>query len=140
LPAGLQFHPRNISHIPAQRSFARVAWLAIAGDGRPYSEASRNHSGGNGEQTDIGGSIDHSKIGFRANSELGYVFPDLFVGPNAAVPGTGQIIHTAANLGFSPVSLDAQNTYYGVYAIETFDVTTRLSLTAGRATTSPRSP
>jgi iron complex outermembrane receptor protein len=79
----------------------------------------------------IGGSIDHSKIGFQANSELGYVFPDLFVGPNAAVPGTGQIIHTAANLGFSPVSLDAQNTYYGVYANETFDVTTRLSLTAG---------
>jgi iron complex outermembrane recepter protein len=79
----------------------------------------------------IGGSIDHSNIGFQANSELGYVFPDLFVGPNAAVPGTGQIIHTAANLGFSPVSLDAQNTYYGVYANETFDVTTRLSLTAG---------
>ncbi len=79
----------------------------------------------------IGGSIDRSKIGFQANSELGYVFPDLFVGPNSAVPGTGQIIHTAANLGFSPVSLDAQNTYYGVYANETFDVTTRLSLTAG---------
>jgi iron complex outermembrane recepter protein len=79
----------------------------------------------------VGGSIDHSKIGFQANSELGYVFPDLFVGPNAAVPGTGQIIHTAANLGFSPLSLDAQNTYYGVYANETFDVTTRLSLTAG---------
>jgi iron complex outermembrane receptor protein len=79
----------------------------------------------------IGGSIDHSKIGFQANSELGYVFLDLFVGPNAAVPGTGQIIHTAANLGFSPVSLDAQNTYYGVYANETFDVTTRLSFTAG---------
>src|SRR5262245_42691701 len=28
------------------------------------------------------GSIDHSKIGFQANSELGYIFPDLFVGPN----------------------------------------------------------
>src|SRR5438093_1562646 len=57
----------------------------------------------------IGGSIDHSNIGFQANSELGYIFPDLFIGPNSAVPGTGQIIHTAANLGFSPVSLDAQN-------------------------------
>src|SRR5262249_1026317 len=79
----------------------------------------------------IGGSVDHSKIGFRANSELGFVFPDLFVGPNAAVPGTRQIIHTAANLGFSPVSLDAQNTYYGLYTSDTFDVTNRLSLTAG---------
>src|SRR6516225_8191182 len=79
----------------------------------------------------IGGSIDHSNIGFQANSELGYVFPDLFVGPNAAVPGTGQIIHTAADLGFSPVSLDAQNTYYGLYGSETFNVTPRLALTAG---------
>src|SRR5262249_33900122 len=78
----------------------------------------------------IGGSIDHSNIGFQANSELGYVFPDLFVGPTA-VPGTGQIIHTAADLGFSPVSLDAQNTYYGLYTNETFNVTPRLSLTAG---------
>ena len=47
------------------------------------------------------------------------------------MPGTGQIIHTAANLAFSPVSLDAQNTYYDLYTNETFNVTTRLSLTAG---------
>jgi iron complex outermembrane receptor protein len=79
----------------------------------------------------VGGSIDHSKIGFQANSELGYVFPDLFVGPNPVVPGTGQIIHTAANLGFSPVDLAAWNTYYGLYANDTFDLTNRLSLTAG---------
>src|SRR5262249_56249914 len=77
--------------------------------------------------------------GFQANSELGYILPDLFVGPNSAVPGTGQIIHTAANLGFSPVSLDAQNTYYGLYANETFDVTTRLSLTAGARYNPPNS-
>jgi iron complex outermembrane receptor protein len=38
----------------------------------------------------IGASVDRSKIGFRANSELGYIYPDLFVGPNAAVPGTGR--------------------------------------------------
>jgi hypothetical protein len=44
------------------------------------------------------------------------------------VPGTGQIIHTAANLAFSPVSLDA---HYDLYTNETFNVTTRLSLTAG---------
>src|SRR6516164_653671 len=79
----------------------------------------------------IGASIDHSKIGFRANSELGFIYPDLFVGPNAAVPGTGQIIHTAGNLGFSPVSLGAWQTYYGAYFNETFDLTNRLSLTAG---------
>jgi iron complex outermembrane recepter protein len=53
----------------------------------------------------IGASVDRSKIGFLGNSELGFIYPDLFVGPNAAVPGTGQIIHTAADIGFSPVSL-----------------------------------
>jgi iron complex outermembrane receptor protein len=44
---------------------------------------------------------------------------------------TGQIIHTAANIGFSPVSLAAWQTYYGAYFNETFDLTNRLSLTAG---------
>ena len=44
----------------------------------------------------IGGSVDRSKIGFQGNSELGYIYPDFFVGPNAAVPGTGKdIVHTA---------------------------------------------
>jgi iron complex outermembrane receptor protein len=79
----------------------------------------------------IGASVDRSKIGFRANSELGVIYPDLFVGPNAAVPGTGDIIHTAGNIGFSPVSLAAWQTYYGAYFNETFDLTNRLSLTAG---------
>jgi iron complex outermembrane receptor protein len=79
----------------------------------------------------IGASVDRSKIGFRANSELGVIYPDLFVGPNAAVPGTGEIIHTAGNIGFSPVSLGAWQTYYGAYFNETFDLTNRLSLTAG---------
>ena len=36
-----------------------------------------------------------------------------------------------ANLGFGPVNLDAQNTYYGLYTNETFNVTNRLALTAG---------
>jgi iron complex outermembrane receptor protein len=79
----------------------------------------------------IGASVDRSKIGFQGNSELGYIYPDLFVGPNAAVPGTGQVVHTGANIGFSPVSLAAWNTYYGIYTNETFDLTNRLSVTAG---------
>ena len=79
----------------------------------------------------IGGSVDRSKIGFQGNSELGYIYPNFFVGPNAAVPGTGQIIHTAGNLGFAPVSLAAWNTYYGIYVNDTFDITNRLSVTAG---------
>jgi iron complex outermembrane recepter protein len=79
----------------------------------------------------IGGSVDRSKIGFQGNSELGFIYPDFFVGPNAAVPGTGQIVHTAGNIGFAPVSLAAWNTYYGIYVNDTFDITNRSSVTAG---------
>jgi iron complex outermembrane receptor protein len=79
----------------------------------------------------IGGSVDRSKIGFQANSELDYIYPNFFVGPNAAVPGTGQVVHTATNIGVSPVSLGAWNTYYGIYINDTFDITNRLSITGG---------
>src|SRR5439155_710905 len=51
--------------------------------------------------------------------------------PKASIRASGQIIPSAANISFSPVTLDAQNTYYGLYANETFHVTNRLSLTAG---------
>ena len=35
------------------------------------------------------------------------------------------------NIGFIPVNLDAQNTYVGLYATDTFDITAQLSLTLG---------
>ncbi len=79
----------------------------------------------------IGGSIDQSWIDFGATSELGRIFPDLFVGPDPDIPGTGEIIHTAANVGYGPVSLAARNTYFGVYMTDTFSITPRLAVTAG---------
>ena len=84
-----------------------------------------------GNYFSAGGSIDHSKVTFSASSELGFIFPDLSVGPNAGVAGTGSIISTVGNLGYSPVSLDARSTYYGLYATDVFDITPRLSLNAG---------
>jgi iron complex outermembrane receptor protein len=78
-----------------------------------------------------GGSIDHSRTSFTASSTLGFINPDLSVVINPAIPGDGQIIHTLGNLGFVPVNLDAQNTYFGLYATDTFDITSQLSLTAG---------
>jgi iron complex outermembrane receptor protein len=86
---------------------------------------------GHDNQFTIGGSIDHSRISFGAKSELGYIYPNLFVGQNPAIPGTGQVIHTLGNLGYSPVDFDARNTYYGLYVTDTFDITPRLSATAG---------
>jgi iron complex outermembrane receptor protein len=86
---------------------------------------------GHGNSFSFGGSVDHSRVGFGANSELGFIFPDLSVGPNSAIPGTGSIIHTAGNIGYSPVSLNARSSYYGLYTMDVFDITSTLSLNAG---------
>ena len=79
----------------------------------------------------IGGSVDHGKTTFTSNSTLAVIFPDLFVAPSPVIPGTGSVIHTLGNVGFIPIGLDAQNTYYGLYATNTFDLTPALSLTTG---------
>jgi iron complex outermembrane receptor protein len=79
----------------------------------------------------LGGSIDHGKTSFTSNSELAFIYPDLFVGLNPAIPGTGAIIHTLGNVGYIPIGLDAQNTYYGLYFANTLDLTPALSLTTG---------
>jgi iron complex outermembrane receptor protein len=79
----------------------------------------------------IGGSIDHSTGNFSADSTLGIINPDLTVATDPAVPGTGSVIHTLGGFGFSPVDVDTQSTYYGLYALDTFDITDRIAATAG---------
>jgi iron complex outermembrane receptor protein len=79
----------------------------------------------------VGGSIDHSWTRFSSNSTLAFINPDLSVVVNQAIPGNGQLIHTLGNIGFVPVNLDAQNTYLGFYATDTFDITSQLSVTLG---------
>ena len=79
----------------------------------------------------IGGSVDHSAIGFRSTSTLGRIFPDLSVGPDAALAGSGSVIHTNGNLGYAPVSLKATTDYYGLYAVDALDLTDGLTVTAG---------
>ena len=86
---------------------------------------------GHANRFTLGGSIDHSWTSFSSSSTLGFINPDLSVTINPNIPGNGAIIHTLGNLGFIPVNLDAQNTYYGLYAIDTFDLTSQLSLTLG---------
>jgi iron complex outermembrane recepter protein len=84
-----------------------------------------------GNQFTVGTSLDHSKIDFSANSTLGFIYPNLLVAPNPAIPGNGLVIHTLGDLGYSPVGLDAANTYFGFFATDTFDITERLAATIG---------
>lgn len=79
---------------------------------------------GHNNQFVAGTSIDRGKVNFGASSELGTIGPDLFV------TGTGVII-TSADGVVAPVSVLTTNTYTGLYATNTFDVTSRLSITAG---------
>ena len=84
-----------------------------------------------GNRFTIGASLDHSWTNFTSSSTLGIINPDLSITTYGAIPGLGQVIHTLGNLGFVQVDLDAQNTYYGLYLTDTFDITSQLSVTAG---------
>jgi iron complex outermembrane receptor protein len=76
-----------------------------------------------------GASLDRSWTRFAADSALGVIFPDLQVGPQSGVPGSGQPIHTAGSVAYSPVDVSARVADYGLYASDTLDVTRALSVT-----------
>jgi iron complex outermembrane recepter protein len=72
----------------------------------------------------VGASLDRGRTRFNGNSELGTIDQSLFV------TGTGVFIDQPA-ADITPVNLRATNTYVGVYATDTFDITSKLSVTAG---------
>ncbi len=77
-------------------------------------------------QFSVGASVDRGWTRFGGDSELGIIQPNLFVS------GLGQFIDQPLGTGgVSPVSIGATNTYIGVYALDTFDVSSRLSITGG---------
>jgi iron complex outermembrane recepter protein len=72
----------------------------------------------------IGISVDHGYTQFHGDSELGTIDQNLFVS------GQGVFIDQPAS-DITPVQLLAQNTYTGVFATDTFDITSKLSVTGG---------
>jgi len=86
---------------------------------------------GHGSNLVVGFSFHHSDIRFASTTTLGYINPELQVGLNSDVPGSGSIIHTTGQVGYAPVGFDATTAYYGIYGAETFDITPELSATAG---------
>ena len=74
----------------------------------------------------VGGSFDHGVTQFGASAELGVIQP------NYLVAGSGLFLGPSGNpVSDGPVSLRATNAYTGLYALDTYDVTNALSLTAG---------
>lgn len=77
-----------------------------------------------GNHVVVGASLDHGRVQFNGNSELGTIDSNLFV------TGTGVLIQ-APSADLAPVDLRSTSTYAGFYATDTFDITSALSLTAG---------
>lgn len=74
----------------------------------------------------VGGSLDRQFTDFRGYSELGVLQPNL------SVASTGlQYSNLVPEGGIQPVSVGGRNLYYGVYALDTLDVTDKLTVTAG---------
>ena len=78
----------------------------------------------------VGGSIDTGNTSFTSRTVLGQLdanFENLLSG----IPGAGTDLNTAANIGVNSTFIHSQATYYGVFALDTFNLTDRLALTAG---------
>ncbi len=94
------------------------------GEGASLQATSTQKIAGFDNRFIIGASVDHAVTSFLASGELGVIQPDLTIaglGPIVDVPGGDD----------APVSLRDTNAYYGLYALDAFDVTDRLTVTGG---------
>jgi outer membrane receptor protein involved in Fe transport len=74
----------------------------------------------------VGASFDSSVTRFSASAELATI------GSNFVVSGSGIFLGQSGNpVSIGPVALRTTNQYSGLYALDTFDVTNALSITAG---------
>lgn len=79
----------------------------------------------------FGGSIDRSFFSFSSTSTLGAIQPNFAIVPDGSFPGSGSIIQTAGQIGYVPTYLLGTTTYFGLYTLDTFNITPELALTAG---------
>jgi len=81
---------------------------------------------GHNNQFMVGTSIDSGVTRFGASAELGTI------GPNYVVSGSGIFLGPSGTpISIGPVSLRTTNRYTGLYALDTFDVTDRFSISGG---------
>ena len=80
---------------------------------------------GRGNSLVVGGTLDHATVDFQSSAELGVINNAL------QVSYSGLFVNTPEGTAFNatPVSLGSTNSYYGLFATDTFNVTPELAIT-----------
>jgi iron complex outermembrane recepter protein len=100
-------------------------WTTTNSFGGSAQVTSTNKVLGHDNHFIMGASVDHGYTQFTATSELSTMDQTYFE------TGTGIYINNPGAGGPATTSVHAFNTYTGLYATDTFDVTSRLAVTAG---------
>ncbi|PNG26827.1 TonB-dependent receptor [Methylocella silvestris] len=79
----------------------------------------------------FGGSVDRGFFNFASTSTLGAIQANLNVVPTGTFAGSNAILQTAGDIGYVPTYLNGTTTYYGIYALDTFNITPEFAATAG---------
>ena len=78
----------------------------------------------------FGGSLDAGQTNYSSTTTLGMLNAS-FQNVLSGVPGAGTILNTADQVGVNSTFVHSTATYYGVFALDTFNVTKQLAVTAG---------
>ncbi|MEJ0095932.1 MAG: TonB-dependent receptor [Methylocella sp.] len=78
----------------------------------------------------MGGSVDTSSTNFSSSTVLGQLNPN-FQNVFSGFPGSDSILATEGQVGFAPVYVHSTATYFGVFALDTLNITKELAITAG---------
>jgi iron complex outermembrane receptor protein len=101
-------------------------WTSTNSFGGSLQAASSEKLFGHDNNFVVGMSVDRGLVQFTTTSELGTINADQF----PFVVGSGLFIDQPSG-DVAPVRLGARTLYTGIYTTDTFDVTSRLSITAG---------
>jgi iron complex outermembrane receptor protein len=101
-------------------------WTSTNSFGGTAQVASSEKVFGHGNNFTIGLSVDRGLVQFSTTSELGTINANQF----PVVQGVGLFIDQPSG-DVAPVGLGAETLYTGLYTTDTFDMTSRLSVTAG---------
>jgi iron complex outermembrane receptor protein len=107
---------------PAENDFTQTTSLGLGGSLQAtYTAPVFDHP----NNLVVGFSIDHGDVDFNSHNEVAAInFPSLIT------RGTGIII-AQPDGSLDPVALETTNSYYGLYASDTFNVTPELAVTLG---------